>query len=132
VYIQSRADSDDINDIMAMVMIAMMIVLVMVNIVPEALNQVDSVCQHLCKTFQQLIDFLGLMYCVENSTPHDVCISQLQLSSIMLLCSHQADSEGGYKPGHKQNIKQASDQALIRCSNASRLSSGLHTAITAM
>jgi hypothetical protein len=34
-----------------MVMTAMMIVLVMVNIVPEALNQVDSVCEHLCQTF---------------------------------------------------------------------------------
>jgi hypothetical protein len=42
---------------MAMVMIVMMIVLVMVNIVPEALNQVDSVHQHSCKTFQQLMDF---------------------------------------------------------------------------
>jgi hypothetical protein len=42
---------------MAMVMIAMMIVLVMVNIVAEVLNQVDSVRQHLCKTFQQLIHF---------------------------------------------------------------------------
>jgi hypothetical protein len=57
VHIQSRADSDDVNGMMAMVMIAMMIVLVMVNIVPEALNQVDSVRQHLCKTIQQLIDF---------------------------------------------------------------------------
>jgi competence protein ComGC len=57
VYIQSRADSNDVNGMMAMVMIAMMIVLVMVNIVPEALNQVDSVHQHSCKTFQQLIDF---------------------------------------------------------------------------
>jgi hypothetical protein len=43
VHIQSRADSDNVNGMMAMVMIAMMIVLVMVNIVPEALNQVDSV-----------------------------------------------------------------------------------------
>jgi hypothetical protein len=33
---------------MAMVMMDMMIVLVMVNIVPEELNQVDSVRQHLC------------------------------------------------------------------------------------
>jgi hypothetical protein len=57
MHIQSRADSDDVNGMMAMVMIAMMIVLVLVNIVPEALNQVDSVCQHPCKTFQQLIDF---------------------------------------------------------------------------
>jgi hypothetical protein len=57
VHIQSRADSDDVNSMMAIVMIAMMIVLVMVNIVPEALNQVDSVHQHLCKMFQQLIDF---------------------------------------------------------------------------
>jgi len=56
VHIQSRANSDDVNGMMAMVMIAMMIVLVMVNIVPEALNQVDSVWQYLCKTFQQLID----------------------------------------------------------------------------
>ena len=44
MYIQFRADSDGVNGIMAMVMTAMMIVLVMVNIVPEALNQVDSVC----------------------------------------------------------------------------------------
>jgi hypothetical protein len=57
VHIQSRTDSDDVNGMMAMVMIAMMIVLVMVNIVPEALNQVDSVCQHSGKTLQQLIDF---------------------------------------------------------------------------
>jgi len=57
VQIQSRADSDNVNGMMAMVMIAMMIVLVMVNIVPEAHNQVDSVCQHSCKTFQQLTDF---------------------------------------------------------------------------
>jgi hypothetical protein len=56
VHIQSRANSDNVNGMMAMVRIAMMIVLVMVNIVPEALNQVDSVRQHLCKTIQQLID----------------------------------------------------------------------------
>jgi competence protein ComGC len=57
VHILSRADSDNVNGMMAMMMIAMMIVLVMVNIVPEVLNQVDSVCQNSCKTFQQLIDF---------------------------------------------------------------------------
>jgi len=39
---------------MAMVMIAMMIVLVMVMIVPEALRQEDSVRQHQCQTFQKL------------------------------------------------------------------------------
>jgi len=56
VHIQSRADSDDVNGMMAMVMIAMMmIVLVMLNIVPEALNQVDSVHQQSCKIFKQLI-----------------------------------------------------------------------------
>jgi hypothetical protein len=42
---------------MAMVLIVMMIVLVIENIVPEALNQLDSVHQHSCKTSQQLIDF---------------------------------------------------------------------------
>jgi hypothetical protein len=42
---------------MAMVMIATMMELVMVNVVPEALNQVDSVHQHSWKTFQQLIEF---------------------------------------------------------------------------
>jgi hypothetical protein len=42
---------------MAMVIIAMMIVLVMVNKVPEALNQVDSVHQHSYKIFQQFTDF---------------------------------------------------------------------------
>ena len=52
MHIQSRADSDNVNGMMAMVMIAMIIVLVMVNIVPEALNQADSVRQHSCKTFQ--------------------------------------------------------------------------------
>jgi len=51
---------------MAMVMIVMMIVLVMVNIVPEALNQEDSVCQHSCKTVQQLIDFHQQMHCEET------------------------------------------------------------------
>jgi predicted PurR-regulated permease PerM len=87
VYIQSRADSDDVNSMMAMVMIAMMIVLVMVIIVPEALNQVDSVRQHLCKTFQKLIEFLW-PNASRPPTPHDVCISQMQLSSLALLCSH--------------------------------------------
>jgi hypothetical protein len=57
VHIQFRADSDNVNGMMAMLMIAVMIVLVMVNIVLEALNQVDSVRQYSCKTFQQLIDF---------------------------------------------------------------------------
>jgi hypothetical protein len=37
------------------------------------------------------------MQCKENSTPQEVCISQLQLSSIVLLWGHQAGSEGGYK-----------------------------------
>jgi hypothetical protein len=49
VDIQFRADRDGVNSMMAMVMIAMMIVLVIENIVPEALNKVDSVCQHSCK-----------------------------------------------------------------------------------
>jgi hypothetical protein len=58
VYIQSRANSDNVNSMMAMVMIViMMIVFVMVNIVLEALNQVDSVHQDSFKTFQQLIHF---------------------------------------------------------------------------
>jgi hypothetical protein len=57
MHIQSWADSDNVNRMMAMVMIAMMIVLVLVNILPEAPNQGDSVHQHSCKTFQQLIDF---------------------------------------------------------------------------
>jgi hypothetical protein len=56
VHIQSRANSNDVNRMIALVMIAMMIVLVMVHIVPEALNQVDSVCQHSSQTFQRLID----------------------------------------------------------------------------
>jgi hypothetical protein len=36
------------------------------------------------------------------------------------------------KQAYKHNIKQTSDYALIWCSTARRLSSGLHTAITAM
>jgi len=43
VHIQARAESDDCNGMMAMVMMAMMIVLVMVNIVPEADRQAGSV-----------------------------------------------------------------------------------------
>jgi len=35
----------------------------------------------------------------ENSTTYDVCIAQLQLSRIALLCSYQAGSEGGYRIG---------------------------------
>jgi hypothetical protein len=97
MHIQSRTDSDNINGTMAMAMIAMMIVLVIVNIVPEALNQVDSVCQHSCKTFQQLIDVHRPNASRGKLNPHDVCISPLQLSINALLCSHQADSEGGYK-----------------------------------
>jgi hypothetical protein len=57
VHVQFRADRDDVNIIMAMEMIAMMIVLVIENIAPEALNQVDSVRQHSCKTSEQLTDF---------------------------------------------------------------------------
>jgi hypothetical protein len=72
------------------------------------------------------------MHRKENSTSHDVCISQLQLSSIVLLCSYQAGSEGGYKSGlqaeSQAGFRQGSDMAF----NGSRLSSGLHTAITAM
>jgi len=54
VHIQSRADGDDGNGIMAMVMRVMMIVLVMVIIVPVALRQVDSVREHLYQTFYNL------------------------------------------------------------------------------
>jgi hypothetical protein len=39
------------------------------------------------------------MHRKENSTPHDVYISQLQFSSIALLWSHQAGSEEGNKTG---------------------------------
>jgi hypothetical protein len=89
VYILSMADSNDVNGMTAMVMTAMMIVLAMVNIVPEALNQVDSVCQHSCQTFQQLKDFHQRNALQGKFNLHDVCISQLQHSSIALLCSHQ-------------------------------------------
>jgi len=51
VPIQSRADSDVGNGMMAMVMMAMMILLVMVIIGPEALRQVHSIDQHLFQTF---------------------------------------------------------------------------------
>jgi hypothetical protein len=57
VHIQPRADSDDVNGMMVMVILAMMIVLVMEHMVPEELNQVDSVRQHLCDTSQHLIEF---------------------------------------------------------------------------
>jgi len=37
------------------------------------------------------------MHPEENSTAANVCISQLQLSTISLSCRHQAGFEGGYK-----------------------------------
>jgi hypothetical protein len=49
------------------------------------------------------------MHCKENSTPYDVYISQLQLSSITLLSGHEAASDGGYKPS-----LQEEDQAGFR------------------
>jgi hypothetical protein len=96
MYIQSRADSDDINGMMAKVMIAMMMVLVMVSMVPEAPNHVDSVRQHSCKTFHNSLIFISQMNCEENSTTHNVCISQLHHSNVALLWSYEASSEGGY------------------------------------
>ena len=41
MHVQTMADRDDVNGMMAIVMIAIIIVLVIENIVPEALNQVD-------------------------------------------------------------------------------------------
>jgi len=56
VHIQSRADGDAGNSMMAMMMMAIMIVLVMLIIVPEELRQVDSVHQYSCQTFYKLTD----------------------------------------------------------------------------
>jgi hypothetical protein len=67
--------------------------------------------------------------------------TQLLMMFESLSCSSQAfrcyavikqTLKEAIKQAYKQNIKQASDYALIKYSNASRLSSGLHTAITAM
>jgi hypothetical protein len=94
---------------MAMVMIALMIVLVMVNIVPAVLDQVDLVCQRSCKTFQQLIDF------------HQPNASQGKLNSsrcvhlsaaAQVLCGYaffKQTLKEGVKQAYKQNIKQTSD-----------------------
>jgi hypothetical protein len=49
------------------------------------------------------------MHREENSTPHAVGISQRQLSSFVVLYSHQPGSEGGYKTG-----LQAEYQAAFR------------------
>jgi hypothetical protein len=58
------------------------------------------------------------MHCKENSTPHDVCISQLQLSSIALLCSNQAGFEGDYKTGiyaeYQAGFRLGSDE-VFKC-----------------
>ena len=92
MYIQSRADSDNVNGMMAMVMIVMMIVLVMVNIVPEAFDQVVSVRQYSCKTFQQLIDFhrpnasrgkLNFSQCLHLSAAALKHCAVIQLSSML-------------------------------------------------
>jgi hypothetical protein len=65
--------------------------------------------------------FIGQMHHKENSNPHNVCISQLQLSSIALLCSHQAGSEGGYKirvqAKYQQGFKPGSDE-VFKCQQA--------------
>jgi hypothetical protein len=61
------------------------------------------------------------MHHKENSTPHDFCISQLQLSSIALLCSHQAGSEGGYKTSlqaeYQAGFRLGSDK-VFKCQQA--------------
>jgi hypothetical protein len=57
----------------------------------------------------------------ENSTPHYVFISQLPFSRIVLLCSHQADSEGGYKTGllaeYQAGFRPGSDK-VFKCQQA--------------
>jgi hypothetical protein len=61
------------------------------------------------------------MHCEEYSTPYDVCISQLQLSSIALLCSHQAHFEEGYKTGlqveYQAGFRLGSDM-VFKCQQA--------------
>jgi len=57
IHIQSRADDDAGNGMMAMVMMVRMVVLVMKIIVPEAHRQADSDCHHSCQTFGKLTDF---------------------------------------------------------------------------
>jgi competence protein ComGC len=84
VHIQCRANSDDGNGMITMVMMAMMILLVMVIIVPEALRHVDSVCQNSCQTFDKLRDFHDPKHREENSTSYKVHISPVQLSGIVL------------------------------------------------
>jgi hypothetical protein len=61
------------------------------------------------------------MHCQENSTPYDVCIAQLQLSSIALLCSHQAGSDAGYKTGLKaeyQSDFKLGSEKVFKCQQA--------------
>jgi hypothetical protein len=57
----------------------------------------------------------------ENSTPYDVCISQLPLWSIALLCSHQEASEGGYITGlhaeYQASFRLGSDK-VFKCQQA--------------
>jgi hypothetical protein len=57
----------------------------------------------------------------EHSTSYNGCMSQLQLSSIALLCSHQAGSEGGYKTGlqaeYQVGLRLGSDN-VFKCHQA--------------
>jgi hypothetical protein len=121
VHIQSRANSNDVNGMMAMVMILMMIVLVMANIVPEAPKHVDSVGQHSCKTFQQLMDFhQANASCRKLNSPRFLHLSGAAIN-IVLLCSHQAGSEGGYKTGlqaeYQAGFRLGSDK-VFKCQQA--------------
>jgi hypothetical protein len=109
VHIQSRADSDDVNDgIMAMVMIAMMIVLVMVNIVPEALYQVDSVHQHSCKPTTHRFSSAK---CIARKTHLLTMCASLSCRSQALRCYVviKQTLKEAIKQAYKQNIKLASD-----------------------
>jgi hypothetical protein len=103
---------------MALVILSMMRVLVMIIIVPEALRQVDSVRQHLCEAFNNSQLFISQKYCVENSTPSEVCISQAKLSRISLSCRYQAgfqgDNEASFQAGHQAGFRVGPD-TLFKC-----------------
>jgi hypothetical protein len=61
------------------------------------------------------------MHHEENSTPPDVDISQLQLSSIALICRYQTGSEGGYQAGFQAGSQagfRAGSNKLLKCQHA--------------
>ena len=143
VHIQSRADSDDGNGMIAMVMMAMMIVLLMVVIVLEGLTQVYSVGQYSCQTFHKVRDFVWPKHPVQNFTPPEGCISQAQLPCVDLPLTYQAAFHGGFgagfQAGYQAGFRVGPDKAFnclqalqwtLYCYNSHVVNTDIHPSLS--